>query len=176
MINILLKILVYRLDGGKKGMEGIRRDNKGFSLVELIVVVLIMAIVAVALAPQVVKWVENSRISSDLEIRTNIEKACQFAIGNEDVFSEVESGDHQIYITKDSSGTHVQAIPDESGIFWDRVAQVYGVNDWEEFKNSIELKSTPDNAPQIELRVYVYIDGHTFSTLSGFSSRELSGS
>ncbi len=157
-------------------MKKIRKNNKGFSLVEIIVVVLIMAIIAVALAPQVVKWVENSRISSDLETRTNIEKACQFAIGSEEIFSEVQNGDHEIYITKDSSGTHVQALPDESGLFWDRVAQVYGVDNWEEFKDSIELLSSPVNAPQIELRVYVYINGHTFSTLSGFSSNEISGS
>lgn len=44
-----------------------KKDNKGFSLVELIVVVLIMAIIAVALAPQVTKWVENSRKASDAQ-------------------------------------------------------------------------------------------------------------
>ena len=43
-----------------------KMNNKGFSLVELIVVVLIMAIIAVALAPQVMKWVNNSRVSSDV--------------------------------------------------------------------------------------------------------------
>ena len=32
-----------------------KRNNKGFSLVELIVVILIMAVIAVALAPQVMK-------------------------------------------------------------------------------------------------------------------------
>ncbi|MCR5205851.1 MAG: type II secretion system GspH family protein [Lachnospiraceae bacterium] len=157
-------------------MKVIRRNNKGFSLVELIVVVLIMAIVAVALAPQVVKWVENSRISSDLETRTSIEKACQLAVTNEEVFEEVKTGDHQILITKDDSGTHVQALPDESGKLWDKVARIYGVDTWEEFKNSIELKSTPVNAPRIELRVYVYVDGHTFSTLSGFASTDIKGS
>jgi len=157
-------------------MNGIGKDNRGFSLVELIVVVLIMAIVAVALAPQVVKWVENSRISSDLETRTDIEKACQFAVTDEEIFKEVKNGDRQIIITKDDSGTHVRAWPDESGKLWNKVAQIYGVDTWEDFKESIELKSTPVNAPQIELRVYVYVDGHTFSTLSGFSSSDISGS
>ncbi|MCI5848904.1 MAG: type II secretion system GspH family protein, partial [Lachnoclostridium sp.] len=38
-------------------MKRTKKNNKGFSLVELIVVVLIMAIIAVALAPQVMKWV-----------------------------------------------------------------------------------------------------------------------
>jgi type IV pilus assembly protein PilA len=42
-------------------MKKFRKNNKGFSLVELIVVVLIIAIIAVALAPQVIKWVQQAR-------------------------------------------------------------------------------------------------------------------
>ena len=47
-------------------MKKMRKNNKGFSLVELIVVVLIMAIIAVALAPQVMKWVGKSKESTDV--------------------------------------------------------------------------------------------------------------
>lgn len=54
-----------------------KKNNKGFSLVELIVVVLIMAIIAVALAPQVTKWVENSRQSSDAQLNDSLISACQ---------------------------------------------------------------------------------------------------
>ena len=46
-------------------MEKTKKNNKGFSLVELIVVVLIMAIIAVSLAPQVMKWVDRSRQAND---------------------------------------------------------------------------------------------------------------
>ncbi len=46
--------------------------DKGFSLVELIVVVLIMAIIAVALAPQILKWVNNSRVSTDLQTKDSL--------------------------------------------------------------------------------------------------------
>jgi type IV pilus assembly protein PilA len=42
-------------------MKNLKKNNKGFSLVELIVVVLIIAIIAVALAPQVIKWVQQAR-------------------------------------------------------------------------------------------------------------------
>lgn len=42
-----------------------KKNNKGFSLVELIVVVLILGILAVALAPQVMKWVGTARENSD---------------------------------------------------------------------------------------------------------------
>lgn len=52
-------------------------NNKGFSLVELIIVIAIMAILIVVLAPQYLKYVEKSRNSTDLqnavEIKTAIE-------------------------------------------------------------------------------------------------------
>lgn len=59
-----------------------KKNNKGFSLVELIVVVLIMAIIAVALAPQVTKWVNNSRIATDRQTKDSIVSAFQVAATN----------------------------------------------------------------------------------------------
>lgn len=45
-------------------------NNKGFSLVELIIVIAIMAVLVGVLAPQYLRYVERSRVSSD---RDNIE-------------------------------------------------------------------------------------------------------
>lgn len=42
-------------------------NNKGFSLVELIIVIAIMAVLIGVLAPQYLKYVEKSRKSSDLD-------------------------------------------------------------------------------------------------------------
>ncbi|MCI8323687.1 MAG: type II secretion system protein [Lachnospiraceae bacterium] len=42
-------------------------NNKGFSLVELIIVIAIMAILIVVLAPQYLKYVERSRNSTDMQ-------------------------------------------------------------------------------------------------------------
>lgn len=54
-----------------------RMNDKGFSLVELIIVIAIMAILLVVLAPQYLKYVERSRNSTDLQnavtLRTAIE-------------------------------------------------------------------------------------------------------
>ena len=66
-----------------------KMNNKGFSLVELIVVVLIMAIIAVALAPQVMKWVENSRKSTDCNNYDSVVSACNLALANESVMKDV---------------------------------------------------------------------------------------
>ncbi len=66
-----------------------KKDNKGFSLVELIVVVLIMGILAVALTPQVLKWVKNARIANDRALMDSIVSNCQTALTNEKALAEV---------------------------------------------------------------------------------------
>ena len=49
-----------------------KQNNKGFSLVELIVVIAIMAVLVGVLAPQYMKYVNNAKISTDI---TNVDNA-----------------------------------------------------------------------------------------------------
>lgn len=49
-----------------------QKNNKGFSLVELIVVIAIMAVLVGVLAPQLIKYVEKSRESTDIQTCDNI--------------------------------------------------------------------------------------------------------
>lgn len=64
-----------------------KKNNKGFSLVELIVVVLIMGIIAVALAPQVIKWVEKSRKASDATAYDELVEEIQVALVNKEAYA-----------------------------------------------------------------------------------------
>ena len=57
-----------------------KKNNKGFSLVELIVVILIMAIIAVALAPQVIKWVGEAGKSATQNQETTIKSGIQTVV------------------------------------------------------------------------------------------------
>ena len=52
-----------------------KMNNKGFSLVELIIVIAIMAILVGVLAPQFMKYVEQSRRSSDISTAEEIRQA-----------------------------------------------------------------------------------------------------
>ena len=55
-------------------------NNKGFSLVELIIVIAIMVILVAVLAPQFTKYVERSRIGTDVQNASEIATAVQVAL------------------------------------------------------------------------------------------------
>ena len=48
-------------------MKKEKMNDKGFSLVELIIVIAIMAVLVVVLAPQYLKYVEKSREATDIQ-------------------------------------------------------------------------------------------------------------
>lgn len=56
-----------------------KMNNKGFSMVELIIVIAIMAILAGALAPTLIKYVNKSRMSSDVSNAQQVASAVQEA-------------------------------------------------------------------------------------------------
>lgn len=51
------------------------KNNKGFSLVELIIVIAIMAILVGVIAPQLIKYIEKSRQSADIQLCDTVKTA-----------------------------------------------------------------------------------------------------
>lgn len=63
-----------------------KKTNKGFSMVELIIVIAIMGILAGALAPALIKYINKSRLSTDISNGQQIASAIQTALSNENAF------------------------------------------------------------------------------------------
>lgn len=66
-----------------------RLGNKGFSLVELIVVIAIMAILIAVLAPTLISKIEESRESTDIKALDEIRQAVVTALADEAVYKEL---------------------------------------------------------------------------------------
>ena len=64
--------------------------NKGFSLVELIIVIAIMAILAAAIAPALIRYIDKSRRSDDVAAAETVNTATQAALANEEAYDEVQ--------------------------------------------------------------------------------------
>ncbi len=157
------------------------KDNRGFSLVELIVVVLIMAIVAVALAPQVMKWVENSRLSKDVETRNSLREQCEVALADNAAFNSVKDGGYTITMTKnsddtisfvytESAGTPVTPDP-STNPYWENLLKVSGALDFEDFENMFTIKSDPGDG-SIVINVIVYSGGCTIASITGLTGND----
>ncbi|MGN0435559.1 MAG: type II secretion system protein [Wujia sp.] len=76
-----------------------KKNNKGFSLVELIIVIAIMAILAGAIAPALIRYIDKSRRSNDVSAAKTIDTAVSTALGNEKIYELLTTGGAIITIT-----------------------------------------------------------------------------
>lgn len=69
------------------------KNNKGFSLVELIIVIAIMAILVGVMAPQLIKYIEKSNVSADMQLLDAVYDAVVYASVDPDVMADPDSRD-----------------------------------------------------------------------------------
>lgn len=67
------------------------RNNKGFSLVELIIVIAIMAILVGVMAPQLIKYIEKTNVSSDTQLCDTVKSAVTTAVMDPTVLNDSAS-------------------------------------------------------------------------------------
>ena len=80
-------------------------NNKGFSLIELIVVIAIMAILVGAMAPQVTKYIEKSRKSADAQALGTLYTAVLTELLDPDVTAKPKTGTITIEADGKASGS-----------------------------------------------------------------------
>lgn len=91
-----------------------KTNNKGFSLVELIIVIAIMAILVGVLAPQYLKYVEKSRVSADMDQLDSVYTACTTAAADPDL-TDVPGKNVSDTLKSGSSGTWTAEVCDTIG-------------------------------------------------------------
>ena len=74
-----------------------KKDDKGFSLIELIIVITIMAILTALLAPQLLRYVEQSRQAKDAANMDELYRAVQLALTDEEVYANISDGQKIVY-------------------------------------------------------------------------------
>lgn len=68
-----------------------QKNNEGFSLIELIIVVVIMAIAIGVMAPQLIKYIEKSNVSADKQLADTIRTGVSTSIVDAEVQADVAS-------------------------------------------------------------------------------------
>lgn len=127
--------------------------NKGFSLVELIIVIAIMAILVAVMVPTLIRWIEKSNVSSDTQLADTVRGAFLCAVTDAKVLSDPDSIPY-LNALESTSGLDCDDASFNSGgtscVLYESVKEILGIA-----PNQItnELKSAHSANPIINVKV-----------------------
>ena len=134
-----------------KFLKDKKKDNKGFTLVELVIVVAILAILVGILAPQYTKYVEKSRKAADASNLENLVTVVKTAAA--DASDSVPVDEYTISIT--ATGTSLTAKTGANQNTLKSVVTEFAGNKWEQ--TSLKSSRWPDK--EIKAVINVQQDG-----------------
>ena len=91
-----------------------KNNNKGFSLVELIVVIAIMAVLVGVLAPSLLRYVEKTRIQKDASAIAEVCEAIKISAAEESIYNELNAAtaaERTVLVTKSSGAISSTKLP-----------------------------------------------------------------
>lgn len=106
-----------------------KKNNKGFSLIELIIAIAILVILTGLLAPQFMRYMEKSRESKDMQVLDTIYSAVQTALAEEGAYTEIKENiatTETDLATLVGAGMSIEDIMATSGAFAEEVGATLG--------------------------------------------------
>ena len=140
-----------------------KKCNKGFSLIELIIIIAIMAILVGFLTPNLVKYLGRTKVSSDLQMCDSIQTAITVAMNDPDVINSQDNSHQQINDIKSGNVVSLDSLTDS--VFVDTVNEIlgYDVSSLSDNRNHFRTKMARDNGvvktQYYNSAFYVWIDG-----------------
>lgn len=139
------------------------KNNKGFSLMEMIVVVAIMAILVGILVPIMVIYLNKSKVSSDYQFCDSIQEAIEIAMNDPDVLNSSDDSTNQINNIKSGSVVQIENLTDS--LFVETVNEIMGYDVCSEANNRAHYRTKlAKTGGELKIQYYngsfyVWIDG-----------------
>lgn len=132
-------------------------NQKGFSLVELIIVIAIMAILVAIMVPVLINWIEKSNVSSDTQLADTVRGAFLCAVTDARVLSDPKSApylDKMENPTDPSLGMSIieVAAATDNPVIKDSVEEILGMD-------IVAVKSHLKSKHESDSEFYVRLEG-----------------
>lgn len=154
-----------------KWLNNKKKDNKGFSLVELIIVVAILAILVGLLAPQYIKYVEKSRKSADASNLSEMVNAVQIYAA--DAESSLPAGNYKItiYKTKPEGKDATTIVTGDTGKDVTAVENAIKETAPDYANTSLKSSKWGDKKDDQEIYANIYVDDEGGTTVTYFPAK-----